>query len=133
MDPGKSPPLQRATALKTLRPASIAQPAPSTAMQRPSVAIGPLDRRAPRSVLARKIEQVFLQPKTRLRKAAFELESACGRVQILLNTGGSRVRLIAICPQKARKEVAGALAQARYALASRGIDLSSDIREMAIC
>jgi hypothetical protein len=91
------------------------------------------ERRAPRSILSRKIERVFLQPKAPVRKASFALDSAAGRVQILLNANGNRVRLVAICPQKARSEVASALAQARYALASRGIELSSDVREFAVC
>lgn len=114
-------------------PAVRSQKAPSAEFTAAKRQMPPPERRAPRSPLARKIERAFLQPKAPVRKAAFTLESAAGRVQILLSSSGARIGLIAICPQKARKEVAAALAQARYALAARGIEMTADVREMAAC
>lgn len=93
----------------------------------------PQDRRAPRSTLARKIERAFLRPRSASRKASFTVEGDHGRVHVLLQSTGSRLKLIAICPPKARAHVAAALAQARYALAMRGIDLDAAMRSQAAC
>lgn len=93
----------------------------------------PADRRAPRSALARKIERAFLRPRSASHKASFAIEDAGGRVHVLLHSHGSRLKLIAICPPKARPRVAQALAQARYALALRGIDLEAAARSEAPC
>lgn len=93
----------------------------------------PQERRAPRSELARKIERAFLRPRTAIRKTSFTIDHDRGRVHVLLQSHGSRLKLIAICPPKARPHVAAALAQARYALAIRGIDLDADTREEAAC
>ena len=92
-----------------------------------------LERRAPRSQLARKIERAFLHPRKPLRKASFTIEGAHGRVQVLLRTHGSQVKLVALCPPKARDQVAAALGQARYALALRGIELDAQTRDEAPC
>lgn len=94
---------------------------------------GMTDRRALRSPLARKIERAFLDPKMRTQKASFALEAGEGRVQVLLRTHGSSVKLVALCPRKAIKQVAAALAQARYALARRGIALETELRDAAPC
>lgn len=93
----------------------------------------PLDRRAPRSQLARKIERAFLRPRSAAHKASFTIEGRQGRVHVLLQSRGSQLKLVAICPPKARADVAAALAQARYALALRGIDLDAGTREAAQC
>jgi hypothetical protein len=98
-----------------------------------SVSNGTADRRAQRSPLARKIERVFLDPKARMQKASFALEAGEGRVQVLLRTQGSNVKLVALCPRKAIKQVAAALAQARYALARRGIALETELRDAVSC
>lgn len=91
------------------------------------------DRRTARSPLARKIERAFLQPKCAARKASFTLEGEHGRVHVLLQSSGARLKLVAICPPNARAQVAQALAQARYALALRGIDLDAATRERVQC
>lgn len=93
----------------------------------------PGERRAPRSPLARKIERAFLKPRSASRKNAFTVEGEHGRVHVLLQTRGTHLKLVAICPQKARTHVAAALAQARYALALRGIDLETQLRETQPC
>lgn len=94
---------------------------------------GGAERRAARSGLARKIERTFLHPRATTRKASFSVDSTHGRVQVLLQSRDSAVRLVAICPPKAAREVAGALAQARYALASRGIHLDVETRGESPC
>ena len=91
------------------------------------------ERRAARSILARKIERVFLQPKNRPHKASFSLEGDCGRVHVILQSHGAQAKLVAVCSPAARAHVAQALAQARYALALRGIDLQPDVREAPAC
>ncbi|HET9095278.1 MAG TPA: hypothetical protein VFN37_01340 [Candidatus Baltobacteraceae bacterium] len=93
----------------------------------------PQDRRAPRSTLARKIERAFLRPHSRSRKTSFTVEGDHGRVHVLLQSSGSQFKLIAVCAPKARPHVAAALAQARYALAMRGIDLDAAARSLAGC
>jgi hypothetical protein len=94
---------------------------------------GVAERRAPRSGLARKIESAFLRPRAATRKAVFAIDGSQGRVQLLLQSHGGRMKLIAICPEKARNEVASALAQARYALAQLGIGFDGQIRSAAAC
>lgn len=91
------------------------------------------DRRAMRSPLARKIERAFLRPRTASAKNSFTLASEHGRVHVLLRSCGKQLKLVAICPPKARVQVAAALAQARYALALRGIDLDAQAQEGAAC
>lgn len=93
----------------------------------------PYDRRAPRSSLARKIERTFLRPRSVSRKNAFTVDGEHGRVHVLLQSRGTHLKLVAICPPKARTQVAAALAQARYALALRGIDLDSETRGAQQC
>lgn len=91
------------------------------------------ERRAPRSPLARKIERALLRPRTASHKTSFSVDGDEGRVHVLLHARGTQFRLIAICPPKARANVAAALAQARYALAARGIELSAETRGAQTC
>jgi hypothetical protein len=91
------------------------------------------DRRAPHSPLARKIERTFLRPRSISRKNAFTVEGEHGRVHVLLQSRGTHLKLVAICPPNARTQVAAALAQARYALALRGIDLNAETRGAERC
>jgi hypothetical protein len=93
----------------------------------------PADRRGPRSALARRIERAFLRPRSASKKASFTLDGEHGRVHVLLQSRGSHLKLVAICPPKAQPHVAAALAQARYALAMRGIDLDADTRSATSC
>jgi hypothetical protein len=100
---------------------------------KPNAAGFEAERRAPRSSLARKIERAFIRTRQPQRKAAFTIDGVHGRVQVLLRTHGSRFKLVAICSPKARTQVAAALAQARYALAARGITLEAHARDGAAC
>ncbi|MFN2449137.1 MAG: hypothetical protein ABR508_04995 [Candidatus Baltobacteraceae bacterium] len=87
------------------------------------------DRRAGRSALARKIEQTLLRPHVRVKNATFVLAQGRARVHIVLRTQGARVLLIALCPQRERDCVSRALAQARFALAARGVALQTQLEE----
>jgi hypothetical protein len=79
-----------------------------------------VERRAPRSPLARRIESVFLDPRARAERSTFTIGRDGARVHVVLQSTGDCVRLIAVCAPANREIVARALAQARYALASRG-------------
>jgi hypothetical protein len=85
---------------------------------------GPVERRAGRLPLARRIEWAFLDPARKIRRATFTLDGTNARVHVALQTGASGMRLVAVCPPTLRAGVARALDQARYALAVRGITLS---------
>lgn len=93
----------------------------------------PQERRAPRSALARKIERAFLRRPSAPHKASFTIEGDGGRVHVLMHSHGAKIELVAICPPKALRDVAAALAQVRYALAMRGIDLGTQARTQASC
>lgn len=109
---------------------SRANPQPSATRRNASIAQPAAERRAERSALARKIESVFLRPGIPVSSATFTLGEE-GRIRISLRRDGDTVRLIAVCAPRVRKEVAQALAQARYALAQRGVTLLSEIEESA--
>lgn len=88
------------------------------------------ERRSARSSLARKIERTFLAPATCTKSAAFRLGQGGGRVQILIRQRGEDVHLVALCAPAAKDVVARALAQARYALCARGMNLHADVRAL---
>jgi hypothetical protein len=127
--------LKQAARSEVHAPAPPSHPtsAPAVHEERATREAGAVDRRSPRSALARKIERAFLRPSKHARKASFTIDGEHGRVHVLLQPNGAQLKLIAICPRKARAQVASALAQARYALAMRGIDLDAAIREQAAC
>jgi hypothetical protein len=77
------------------------------------------DRRTPRSRLARRIESVLFSPHSQVRRATFTIGR--GRVHVVLQSKGDRIALVAFCSPALRGIVARALAQARFALAARGI------------
>jgi hypothetical protein len=77
------------------------------------------DRRVPRTPLARRIESVLFDPRSQAKRASFTVGR--GRVHVVLQSKGDRVALVALCSPALRGIVARALAQARYALAARGI------------
>lgn len=89
----------------------------------------PLERRAIRSSLARKIEHAFLRPNVTAKRATFTIDGTAARVQVSMQHTRSGLRLIAVCPSHTRKSVARALEQARYALAARGISVDARIVE----
>lgn len=90
---------------------------------------GAPERRAMRSVLARRIERTFLNPLARPRRATFAIDGTRARVHVALQTTPGGMRIVAVCPASIRSRVSRALDEARYALAARGIALSTDVSE----
>ena len=88
-----------------------------------------VERRAPRSPLARKIASVFLDSRSRVERSTFTIGRDGARVHVVLQSKGDCVRLVAICAPAYRDVVARALAQARFALASRGCVVDYPERE----
>jgi hypothetical protein len=99
-----------------------------TATSKPRIAAAP-DRRAARSVLARRIERTFLNPISPPRRATFTIDGTAARVHVALQTTPDGVRIVAVCPPSIRARVSRALDQARYALAARGLALHADVSE----
>lgn len=85
------------------------------------------DRRSARCDLARRIERAFLREAGSLARATFALGTGSGRIVVLLQQTKGSGRLLAICSPRLRETVARALAQARFALASRGIAIETGI------
>lgn len=115
----------RSSAVSTERPRN--ENAPSTHASRRSSFDGAAttaDRRGVRSALARKIEHAFLDPTRQVARTTFSVDGTRERVHVSLQTTGNRVRLVAVCSPSLRAAVAEALAQARYALAARGIEIT---------
>jgi hypothetical protein len=78
------------------------------------------ERRTPKSELARRIERGLAQ-RPRSAPASFAVSAAGGRVRILVRSDGARTRVVAVCAPPLRERVERALAQARFALAARGV------------
>ncbi len=78
------------------------------------------ERRAPKSELARRLERELAQ-RPRGASASFAVAAAGGRVRILVRSDGARTRVVAVCAPPLRERVERALAQARFALAARGV------------
>jgi hypothetical protein len=91
------------------------------------------DRRVPRTRLARDIERAFLDPRMRRERSTFSVGNGAARVVVVLQNVGDRVRLVAICAPACKIAVARALADARFALASRGIALDIDDSRGSTC
>ena len=79
------------------------------------------DRRAPKTELARRIERALTRRVPREGQASFAVRAAGGRVQLIVRADGERVRVVAVCATTLRERVDRALAQARFALAGRGV------------
>jgi hypothetical protein len=93
----------------------------------------PPERRGAASPLARKIVRTFCAARRRAGAATFSLDGRQGRVRVLLRADGSHVKLVALCAPANRARVAAALAQARFALAARGIRADLHIARGASC
>jgi hypothetical protein len=90
----------------------------------------PVERRAQRSSLARRIERTFLDPARHAVRATFTIDGTQARVHIALQMSSGGIRLIALCPAEVRDRVRAALDHVRYALAVRGIALRADLGEV---
>lgn len=85
------------------------------------------ERRGPLTPLARVLERSLMRGGQLIRRASFSLGGTDGRVHVVVQGAGSKVRLIAICTPKARDRVAAALTQLRFILASRGFDVQTTL------
>ena len=130
------PPSVRATPGPPRHGASPVRSAPKTAAHggwgaaRPprSATIGPIaatapDRRLARSELARRIERGLARRTPQCGAASFALRAGGGRIQLFVRAGGARTRVVVVCAPALRERVERALAQARFALAGRGIGM----------
>lgn len=104
------------------------RPQPRVPASKSPVTAAP-ERRAERSALARHIERTFLNPIARPARATFTIDGTRVRVHVALQTTAEGVRIVAVCPASIRGRVLRALDEARYALATRGIALCSDLSE----
>lgn len=86
---------------------------------------GAVDRRSPKSKLAANIERMLLRSRTTVKRATLAVEARGARVHVVVQTTRSGARLIAMCPPRVRDAVERALAQARFALAARGIEVET--------
>jgi hypothetical protein len=91
----------------------------------------PREARAPRPPLARAIESAFAG--AALRRATFSVGRGSARIHVVLQTNGNRTTLIALCRPHLSEAVARALAQARVALAARGIGIELRARGVHRC
>jgi hypothetical protein len=91
-----------------------------------------LERRRP-TQLARRIERRFAVVQRVPRRASIVLAGERARVHLTLQVDGSRARIVAICSRAVERDVARALAEARYALARRGIALEARTKAGAPC
>ena len=87
--------------------------------------------RAPLPQLAGAIEKAFVDGT--LRRATFSVGRGSARIHVVLQTRGNRTTLIALCRPHLREAVARALAQARVALAARGIGVELRTQGNATC
>ncbi|HLX26047.1 MAG TPA: hypothetical protein VKR05_03580 [Candidatus Cybelea sp.] len=86
-----------------------------------------LPGQVPHSRLAVRIERVFAAASIP-KRATFSLGRGSARVHVVLQTTPTRTMLVALCRPELRADVGQALAQARAALAARGIAL--DLRKL---
>ena len=77
-----------------------------------------LERRAPQTELAGRIERFLARRAQRGVPASFAVRVAGGRVHLLVRSDGARTRVVAVCAASVRERVDRALAHARFALAA---------------
>lgn len=78
--------------------------------------------------LSQRIERRFAHSTSHLRRATFSMGRGAARVHVILQTNGNVATLVALCRPQMRGVVARALAQARLALATRGVLLDCETR-----
>lgn len=116
---GVSPEPSRAPNPGAFRPHAIKLKRAANACGRESAAGA--RNNACRARLAERIERAFGSPATNLKRATFSLGAGNARVHVVMQTVGAQTTLLAICRPELRDVVARALAQARAALAARGV------------
>ena len=80
-----------------------------------------VERRVPKTQLARRIEHGLARRPPRGVAASFAVRGADGRVHLVVRSDGALTRVVAVCALPLRERVERALAQARFALAGRGV------------
>ncbi|MFY9739056.1 MAG: hypothetical protein WAK11_08365 [Candidatus Cybelea sp.] len=78
--------------------------------------------------LSQRIERRFAHSTPQVRRATFSMGRGAARVHVILQTNGNVATLVALCRPQMRGVVARALAQARFALAKRGVLLDYETR-----
>jgi hypothetical protein len=78
------------------------------------------ERRNPKTELARRIERGLTRRPPRAA-ASFAVRGGDGRVHLVVRDDGALTRVVAVCAPPLRERVERALAQARFALAGRGV------------
>jgi len=80
------------------------------------------ERRLPPGGLGRRIAKLVARPALAPDAARAQTVSVRGaRVHVIVRTQGNATRIVALCPPPLEARVARALAQARFALATRGV------------
>jgi hypothetical protein len=74
-----------------------------------------------RSELARSIERGLARRTPRSGAASFAIRAGGGRIHLIVRADGTHTRVVAVCTAPLRERVERALAQARFALAARGV------------
>jgi hypothetical protein len=92
-----------------------------------------VERRSPRSPLARRIERAVLDRRVPAPNAAFTVRAGALRAVVVVSGAAGRLRLVALCSPSSRRAVARALEEARFALASRGILLETGLLGARSC
>jgi hypothetical protein len=114
-------PLAHALALRTGEPPVV------RARTLPAVRAGNApERRAPPSELARRIRRALTRRVLRGLPASFAVRAGNGRVHLLVRRDGTCTRVVAVCVAPLRARVERALAQARFALAARGVHCEAE-------
>ncbi|HWT06436.1 MAG TPA: hypothetical protein VN224_11810 [Xanthomonadales bacterium] len=80
-----------------------------------------IERRGAKTELARRIEQRLTRRLPRGVASSFAVRGADGRVHLVVRSDGALTRIVAVCAPPLRERVERALAQARFALAGRGV------------
>jgi hypothetical protein len=82
----------------------------------------PPERRLPAGALGRRIAKIIARPAAAPATARSQTVSVRGaRIHVIVRTHGNATRIVALCPPPLEARVARALAQARFALAARGV------------
>jgi len=80
----------------------------------------PPERRLPVGALGRRIAKIIARPPAApTRSQTVSVRGA--RIHVMVRTHGNATRIVALCPPPLEARVARALAQARFALAARGV------------
>jgi hypothetical protein len=85
------------------------------------VAASQPQRRVPKTALTWRLERALIRHAPRAAATSFALRAGVGRVHLLVRSDGTRTRVVAVCSPSVREQVERALAQARFALAGRGV------------